>query len=315
MQIMILRASGKGVSNFSISKAGMIALISALMVSIFLLAIGFQYLTLRFMPDAPVVSLLIDSAVSDRVAENEKNAKQNIAAMVVRLGELQAQIVRLESLGERVQKLADIKTTDFDLKSKPGRGGPQTGGTNWTPEQFQSMLNSVAGDMVSMDDYLSIAESNLMSQKIQANWVHGSDPVNIAILMSGFGIRSDPFSGLKAFHRGLDFAAPIGTPVFASASGKVVVAERHPEYGNMIDIDHGRGVMSRYAHTSKMLVKVGAVVKRGDQIAEVGTTGRSTGPHLHFEVMVNGVVQNPVSFLSRKSNDRKKVSSFAKLAN
>ncbi len=315
MQIMILRTSGKGVSNFSISKAGMIALIGTLMASIFLLAIGFQYLTLRFMPDAPVVSLLIDSAVSDRVAENEKNSKQNIAAMVVRLGELQAQIVRLENLGERVQKLADIKTTDFDLKSKPGRGGPQTGGANWTPEQFQSMLNSVAADMVSMDDYLSIAESNLMSQKIQANWVHGSDPVNTAILMSGFGIRSDPFTGLKAFHRGLDFAAPIGTPIFASASGKVVVAERHPEYGNMIDIDHGRGVMSRYAHTSKMLVKVGAVVKRGDQIAEVGTTGRSTGPHLHFEVTVNGVVQNPASFLSRASSNRKKISSFAKLVN
>jgi murein DD-endopeptidase MepM/ murein hydrolase activator NlpD len=115
---------------------------------------------------------------------------------------------------------------------------------------------------------------------------------------SGYGMRFDPFTGQQSMHAGLDFPAPVGTPILAAAGGVVVVAEPNPDFGNMIEIDHGKGLATMYAHTSRMLVKNGDIVRKGQRIAEVGTTGRSTGPHLHFEVHVNGVPQNPAKYLA-----------------
>jgi murein DD-endopeptidase MepM/ murein hydrolase activator NlpD len=115
---------------------------------------------------------------------------------------------------------------------------------------------------------------------------------------SRFGWRIDPFTGRQALHTGLDFQATMGAPIVAAAGGVVVTAEMHPEYGNMVEIDHGNGLVTRYGHTSRMLVKKGDLIKRGQQIALVGTTGRSTGAHLHFEVLVQGVQQDPARFLA-----------------
>jgi murein DD-endopeptidase MepM/ murein hydrolase activator NlpD len=123
-------------------------------------------------------------------------------------------------------------------------------------------------------------------------------PVNVTYNASGFGWRSDPFTGRAAFHTGIDFPAPVGTPIDAAAGGVVIATEYHSDYGNMLEIDHGNDIVTRYAHTSRILVKVGDIVRRGEHVADIGSTGRSTGAHLHFEVLVKGIQQDPHKFLS-----------------
>jgi murein DD-endopeptidase MepM/ murein hydrolase activator NlpD len=145
-------------------------------------------------------------------------------------------------------------------------------------------------------DVFTFAESRLFESRLNSAMVPSSRPVD-APLGSGFGIRSDPFTGRPALHTGLDFAADIGTPVLAAAGGVVQAVETHPEYGRLLEIHHGNGLVTRYAHNSQIQVKVGEVVKRGQQVAAVGNSGRSTGPHLHFEVLLEGVPQNPMRFL------------------
>jgi murein DD-endopeptidase MepM/ murein hydrolase activator NlpD len=137
----------------------------------------------------------------------------------------------------------------------------------------------------------------LVSDSANKKFLPTLKPVVDAWYSSNFGWRLDPFTGQQSFHEGIDFPADVGTPIEAAASGKVTVAEVHPAYGKIIEIDHGNGLVSRYAHCSALLVKEGDLVVRGQEIARVGTTGRSTGPHLHFEVRLNGVPQNPARFL------------------
>jgi lysostaphin len=122
-------------------------------------------------------------------------------------------------------------------------------------------------------------------------------PVAAQYNASGFGMRIDPFTGQQAMHEGIDFIVDVGTPVVAAAGGVVQFAGFHPQYGNMIDIDHGNDLVTRYAHLLKILVKEGDVVQRGRHIADSGNTGRTTGPHLHFEVRFRGAAQNPTRFL------------------
>jgi murein DD-endopeptidase MepM/ murein hydrolase activator NlpD len=146
-------------------------------------------------------------------------------------------------------------------------------------------------------DYLTIIEAEVMSQQVRQALLPNSKPVADGFVGSGFGWRTDPFTGQMTKHEGIDFAAPPGTPIHAAAGGVVVLAERHPEYGNVVEIDHGNQLTTRYAHALRVGVRPGDLVKRGQKIAEVGSTGRSTGPHLHFEVLLRGVAQNPSRFL------------------
>jgi len=147
-----------------------------------------------------------------------------------------------------------------------------------------------------------VLESRLFDQKMRSMMVPTRQPVAVGNLGSPFGWRIDPFTGHSALHTGLDFQADQGTPILAAAGGVVVTQEFHPSYGNMIEIDHGNDLMTRYAHASKTLVKKGDLIKRGQKIAEVGTTGRSTGAHLHFEVLVQAVPQDPQKFLAAGRN-------------
>jgi murein DD-endopeptidase MepM/ murein hydrolase activator NlpD len=147
-------------------------------------------------------------------------------------------------------------------------------------------------------DWLTVIESRLFDQKIQRTLVPTEEPVTGGRIGSPFGFRIDPITGRSALHTGLDFPADTGTPIVAAAGGVVVVQDVHPAYGNMVEVDHGNDLITRYAHASRVLVKKGDIVKRGQVIAEVGSTGRSTGPHLHFEVWVSGVPQDPARFLA-----------------
>jgi len=269
------------------------------------------YLTLRHAQGLhlPFVQGIVASAMQDNSSKQEKYLKENLAAMAMKLGEMQAQLMRLDALGERVQGLSGIKPEEFNFKEKPGRGGPEPqsagAGSDLNLSQFQQALDAIAKDMEHRSDYLNVVETTLMSDKIKSKLLPTIQPVNASYNASGFGWRIDPFNGRSAFHEGIDFASPVGTPIVAAAGGVVITAEYHHEYGNLVEIDHGNDISTRYAHASKLLAKVGDIVKRGQHIADIGTTGRSTGPHLHFEVRVKGVQQNPHKFLTAGGNQQK----------
>jgi murein DD-endopeptidase MepM/ murein hydrolase activator NlpD len=208
--------------------------------------------------------------------------------------------VQLEALGERVSGLAGVNPSE--IKVTPGRGGALVSGRSLTLEELQATLADLDRLTEQRSDLMTVMESQLFDQKIRKMMVPTQQPVQNSHLGSAFGWRIDPFTGRSALHTGLDFQADPGTAILAAAGGVVVAQEVHPQYGNMVEIDHGNDLITRYAHASRVWVKKGDLIKRGQKVADVGTTGRSTGPHLHFEVLVQGVPQDPQKFLTAGQN-------------
>ncbi|QBM29902.1 Murein DD-endopeptidase MepM [Hydrogenophaga pseudoflava] len=230
------------------------------------------------------------------VDSKELYMRENLDAMARKLGEMQARMLQIESLGERVAGLAGLKPEEF--KVQPGSGGALVSGRDFTLPELMSAMNQLDRVSGAGVDWLTVIESRLFDQKIQRTLVPTEEPVAGGRIGSPFGFRIDPITGRSALHTGLDFPADTGTPILAAAGGVVVVQDMHPAYGNMVEVDHGNDLITRYAHASRVLVKKGDIVKRGQVIAAVGSTGRSTGPHLHFEVWVSGVPQDPSRFLA-----------------
>ena len=246
----------------------------------------------------PGLRQLVQGANSIEAAQNDRATRANMKAMALKLAEMQAQLMRLEALGERVSGLAGLNPKEFNLGDAPPRGGAApSGGHDITMAEFASQLDSLSQGLERRGDFLNLAESNLMTTKLKDKMMPTILPVNVTYNSSGFGWRIDPFTGRMAMHEGVDFVADTGTPIVAAAGGVVTTSEWHHDFGNMIEIDHGNDITTLYAHTSKVYVKVGDIVRRNQHIADVGQTGRATGPHLHFEVHVKGVPQNPVKFL------------------
>jgi len=243
----------------------------------------------------PVVGTLVRFVVQDEFEQRDRFMRENLDAMARRLGEMQARMVQLEALGERVSGLAGVNPAE--LKIDAARGGALVQGRPLSLEEVQATLDDLEQLTGARTDLLTVMESRLIDQRLKRMMVPTQNPVSGPI-GSRFGWRVDPFNGHKALHTGLDFQANAGTPIVAAAGGVVVTAAPHPEYGNMVEVDHGNGLVTRYAHASRLLAKKGDVIKRGQQIALVGSTGRSTGPHLHFEVLVQGVHQDPSKFLN-----------------
>jgi murein DD-endopeptidase MepM/ murein hydrolase activator NlpD len=244
------------------------------------------------------ISEAVAAGAPDANSKQEKFLKENLSVMAIKLGEMQAQLARLDALGERVQGLAGVKPEEFNFKEKPGRGGAEGPGHSFSMSELQKALDALSSDVERRADYMNVVETALMSDKIKSKMLPTILPVNVGYNASGFGWRVDPFNGQSAFHEGIDFPSPNGTQIVAAAGGVVIAAEYHPQFGNMVDIDHGNEIVTRYAHASRVYVKVGDIVKRGQHVADIGSTGRSTGAHLHFEVHVKGVAQNPHKFLA-----------------
>ncbi len=241
--------------------------------------------------------------VFDRVARllnegagsQEAYMRERLDVMARRLGQMQARLAQLESLGERVAGLAGVEPLPAAQDS--AGGGTLLSPRTLSAEELDAVLEAIDSATLAQTDWLTVIESRLYDQRIRRYMVPTESPVPGVALGSRFGWRLDPFTGQKALHSGLDFPANVGTPILAAAGGVVVSADRHPAYGRMVEIDHGDELMTRYAHASRLHVKKGDLVRRGEKIAEVGSTGRSTGPHLHFEVLVAGVQQDPKRFL------------------
>lgn len=249
---------------------------------------------------SPTLFSVFSTVTADDTERQDRYMKENLAAMATRLGEMQAQLMRLDALGERVQGMAGVKPEDFNFRELPGRGGMETPDDEHSlnMNQFQQLLDAMAQDVRQRTEYMNVVETALMQNQVRFKLLPTIQPVNVSYNASNFGWRLDPFTGRSAKHLGIDFAAPAGTPIIAAAGGVVIAAEYHHQFGNMLEIDHGSSLVTRYAHASKLLKKVGDIVHRGEVIAAIGSTGRSTGAHLHFEVLVKGVQQNPEKFLT-----------------
>ena len=248
----------------------------------------------------PIVGSLVKLVVKDESDQRDRFLRENLDAMAKRLGEMQAKMLQLEALGARVSGLAGVNPGE--IKSSMGSGGVLVGSRPLSMQELQDTLADLDKLTDQRVDLMTLMESRLFDQKIKKLMMPTQEPVSGGVLGSSFGWRIDPVNGRSALHTGLDFPAEYGTPILAAAGGVVVTEEHHPAYGKMVEIDHGNDLVSRYAHASKVLVKKGDLIKRGQKIAEVGSTGRSTGSHLHFEVLVQGVFQDPQKFLSAGQN-------------
>ena len=248
----------------------------------------------------PVVSQVVKLVVRDEFAQRDRFMRENLDAMARKVGEMQAKLIKLESMGERVSGMAGVKPEELQ-QIKPGsaggKGGPFVPAERPSLDQLKGWVASLDEQADQTTDLYTMMESRLLERRLVSLTIPNSRPVEGPV-GSGFGFRADPFSGRAALHTGLDFPADHGTPIQAAAGGVVLFTEYHPAYGNVVEVDHGRGLVTRYAHASKVLVRAGDIVKRGQQVALVGTSGRSTGPHLHFEVLLEGVPQNPAKFLA-----------------
>jgi murein DD-endopeptidase MepM/ murein hydrolase activator NlpD len=196
--------------------------------------------------------------------------------------------------------LAGIKPQEFRMGEIPGRGGALPTSMpvqDLSMSELSGQLDALSKHVENRYDYLGILENRLFDARVKKKLMPTVRPVDVEWNASSFGWRIDPITGQNAMHEGIDFLVDTGTPVHAAAAGLVVVAQFHPQYGYMVDIDHGNDFITRYAHNSKLLAKAGDLVQRGEVIAESGSTGRSTGPHVHFEVRYKGVAQNPNRFL------------------
>jgi murein DD-endopeptidase MepM/ murein hydrolase activator NlpD len=260
------------------------------------------WFTLRYATEfrIPVLQQLVLASQEAEAERGRAFVQQNLNAMAVKLGEMQAQLTRLDALGERLSSLAGIRPQEFRFSEAPGLGGaaptlmpPQ----NLSLPEFGEKLALLSRHVENRNDLLGVLEAQLFEAAVKKKLLPTIMPVEAPYNASGFGRRIDPFTGQWAMHEGVDFLADAGSSVIAAAGGVVQFAGIHPQYGIMIDIDHGNDLVTRYAHLSKLFVREGDVVVRGRRVALSGNTGRSTGPHLHFEVRFRGSAQNPAKFL------------------
>ena len=254
----------------------------------------------------PIVSHLVRFVVRDELAQRDRFMRENLDVMAQRLGEVQAKLIKLESMSERVSAAAGVKPDELKAIPKSGSVGgvagqgrpfvPFASGKTLSLDQLNGVVTSLDIENDHRIDVFTLLESRLLESRLVALMIPNSKPVDSGV-GSGFGFRTEPFNGRAALHTGLDFPTESGTPVHAAA-GVVLSSEYHPEYGHLVEIDHGNGLVTRYAHNARVLVKAGDLVERAQVVSEVGTSGRSAGAHLHFEVLVDGVPQGPAKFFA-----------------
>lgn len=222
----------------------------------------------------------------------------NIDALSSRIGLLQAHVMRLDALGRKLVTMASIDEGEFDFDRAPALGGPETlGNKGMRADELSEAINQLSFELEDRENQLSVLENLVLDENLQREVQPSGRPIVRGWISSYYGMRTHPLSGRREMHKGIDFAGKLGGPVIAVAKGVVTYAGKRYGYGKVVDIAHGNGYTTRYAHNSRLLVSVGDTVEKGFQIAEIGSSGRSTGPHVHFEVLKNGKVINPVRFI------------------
>jgi Membrane proteins related to metalloendopeptidases len=233
------------------------------------------------------------------IAQAKLHAQADAHALARKIAQIQADVMRLDAAGQRMTQIAGIKSDEFDFAKPAPMGGPEDPPITQPPvmEDVMQSLDELQHQLANRERQMHVLEDILLSSRLQKEVRPAGWPVDEGYISSGFGMRTDPFTGLRAFHPGIDFAAPAGTPVQAVAAGIVTHAGPDAGYGNMVEINHGNGYATLYGHNEKILVHVGERVKRGQDVALVGSTGRSTGPHCHLGVLHDGKFVNPERYI------------------
>jgi murein DD-endopeptidase MepM/ murein hydrolase activator NlpD len=301
MQIILVSNDYRTRRNINLGIPQILGLVFVGLVALALTATLANYLSLKYAAtsDHPLIRGVLLADQHAEAKQRQQQIQDNINNLAVKLGEMQAHMLRLDGLGEKLAKVAGLKPQELpSATAQSGRGGSTLTGAPLSFDAFSKQLKELQKTVDVKADQLTVLEALLVEGSAQRKFLPTLPPIENINYTSNFGYRIDPFNGHQTFHEGVDFAAESGTPINAAASGKVIYADIHPAYGKNVDIDHGNGLVTRYAHASELMVKEGDLVVRGQRIAKVGSTGRSTGPHLHFEVRLNGVAQNPGRFLA-----------------
>lgn len=238
-----------------------------------------------------------------QLAETREKAQQQLQALTMKMAEMHARLVRLDALGERITTIAKLDKGEFDFSQSPALGGPasEEPGAVFEQPDFLDAIDQLAQRIDDREHQLGVLETLLANRKIQDDIFLAGRPIRKGWMSSHYGHRNDPFNGRVAMHEGVDFAGKLGSDIVAVASGVVTWSGDRYGYGTMVEINHGDGYMTRYAHTQENKVAVGDIVKKGQVIALMGSSGRSTGPHVHFEVYRNGRVVDPAAYIHRAS--------------
>lgn len=229
----------------------------------------------------------------------KQESDASIEVLSSRLGLMQAHVNRLDALGQKLIHMAKIDKGEFDFNQTPALGGPESAfQTTVNSSELHRAIDQLTESLDNRENQLMVLENLLMNRNLLSEVQPRGRPITNGWLSSYFGMRTHPISGKKERHKGIDFAGKLGGPVIAVAKGVVTFAGTRYGYGNVIDINHGNGYTTRYGHNSKLLVSVGDTIEKGFQIAEIGSSGRSTGPHVHFEVLKDGAQVNPMKFIN-----------------
>jgi murein DD-endopeptidase MepM/ murein hydrolase activator NlpD len=241
------------------------------------------------------------SGQAEAIERAQQLADEQVGVLAARVGRIQARMTRLDALGKRLTEVASLRRGEFDFDAAPALGGPEAGPEavgRFTVAPIEDMLGDLELAIRDRQRQLGALEAVIRSRRLASLLLPSGLPVESGYVSSGFGSRVDPFTGFEAPHEGIDLAAPPGTPILAAASGIVSYADEGGSYGMLVEITHGGGYVTRYAHNASILVQPGETVRRGDTIALLGSTGRSTGPHLHFEVLRDGNPVDPLQYLA-----------------
>lgn len=298
MQIILVSRHLKAARTVTIMPRHLVAALLVFLTLVFSTSAIFSWLSVHLR--LPVVENLLLSMQEQENQKTQSYVSNNLQLMATRLGELQAKVLQLDSVGERVSGLAGIRREGVPSRERGGEGGPYLPAP-MTADELQAEIEKLAIEIENRTDQFAVLESRLLEKRVKDRLMPTTLPVKEAALGSPFGHRSDPFAGTRAMHEGIDFNAETGTPVVVAADGVVLSASYHADYGNVVDVDHGDGLTSRYAHLSRIDVKAGTMIRRDERVGLVGSTGRSTGAHLHFEVRMLGIAQDPALFLRQGS--------------
>lgn len=267
-------------------------------LAVFALTLGL-FLSAQYGDKLPLVQDVEKQRLVERQL-NGMNLSAPLDALAIRLANLQAQVARLNAIGNRLLDDSNVSKEDLEGSDNPGQGGvfDSTESDSLSLKEVTREMNKISNAIDRQADIFSVIDTDLRSARVEFQSAPNGSPLANAISVSRFGPRIDPFTGRRARHHGVDYVAPKGTPIYAAAAGVVVRSAYYSGYGYTVDIEHKNSVLTRYAHSSKLLVEKGDIVRMGQKIALVGSTGRSTGPHLHFEVRVNGVPRDPKKFVT-----------------
>jgi len=308
MNIILLNSSSGKTRSLPLSQPKVFFLLALLILAPLALGVSGYFLSAWIYP--PVVSSAVVQDWQESLDEQKQGIRElanssegQLTALTVKMAQMQARLIRLDALGEHISELAKLNKGEFDFSESPAVGGPEDLdlGAAYDKPDFLAALDELSKELEYKEDQLEVLGSLIANRKLKSDVFLAGRPVEWGWMSSRYGRRTDPFTGRLAWHKGVDFAGKEGSNIVAVAAGVVTWSGDRHGYGGLVEINHGGGYVTRYGHNKEILVQVGDIVHKGHVISKMGSTGRSTGPHVHFEVFKNGHAQNPAKYIYRAS--------------